>query len=392
MELLPLFQEAWIREYAPDQVFFFQGDLGEVMFFILRGKVEIRMNTPDGSDFLVATLGPGEFFGEMAVLEKAPRSALARALEDCVVVELGPEEFAGVLKEDPKFGIRVMRTLTQRVRLLSSHLVQCLQKGAKEDLDKGEAQKEEYAPLQRSPELETLKRALESRKELYSKEEAPEEHRRFLFTNEVACPSCQNLFRVKMARSSKLVLERVDQDLRERYTAFEPLWYRIWICSHCGYARFFTEFRQWDPRYRKYFSPARTREGFLLRFSSLRNSYEVIDSYLYLLHLNQHLKVSSLDLSKIWLALSWLYNDRNDTQGLTLASEHAYFHLKEVFEEKNLHLLPEQRARIAVVLGQLAIRLQEEEKAKDYYRQVVQLAPKDPLVLKLAQMALKSFL
>ena len=88
-----------------------EGESGESLYVIVHGKVGIQ----HGAEVL-ATLGPGEAFGEMAVLDNAPRSASAVALEDTEVLRIGSQEFYEILHEQVEIAVGVIRMLTQRLR------------------------------------------------------------------------------------------------------------------------------------------------------------------------------------------------------------------------------------------------------------------------------------
>lgn len=62
-------------------VIFQEGDSGEVLFIILSGKVKVLLTGKNGQEFILLYLGPGNFFGEMAILESAPRSASVITVE-----------------------------------------------------------------------------------------------------------------------------------------------------------------------------------------------------------------------------------------------------------------------------------------------------------------------
>ncbi len=69
------------RRFGRDQVVFHLGDPGGLLYVISRGKVKINHTTPEGQEVVLAILGPGDFFGELALIDEAPRSATAIALE-----------------------------------------------------------------------------------------------------------------------------------------------------------------------------------------------------------------------------------------------------------------------------------------------------------------------
>ena len=103
-------------QFPKGSVIFAEGDLGLAMFVIESGAVEIRKRL-GGEDSVLATLGKGDFFGEMCMLEEeAPRSATALAVEDVAAVMIDQAAFTFILKHNPEIAIRMMRKLVLRLQ------------------------------------------------------------------------------------------------------------------------------------------------------------------------------------------------------------------------------------------------------------------------------------
>lgn len=101
-------------EFAPGQVIARQGDVGSGLFIIASGSVRV---VRDGET--IATLGSGEFFGELSVLDGQPRSAQVVAAEPTVCLGLASWEFEAVVREQPAVALSVMRGLAMRLRELT---------------------------------------------------------------------------------------------------------------------------------------------------------------------------------------------------------------------------------------------------------------------------------
>jgi CRP-like cAMP-binding protein len=97
--------------YAAGDVIFAEGDKGDAMYVVRSGEVTVERN---GS--IMETLGGGSIFGEMALIDGAPRSATARAKTDCEVAPINEKTFLFLVHETPFFAIAVMRTLASRLR------------------------------------------------------------------------------------------------------------------------------------------------------------------------------------------------------------------------------------------------------------------------------------
>ncbi|MFI5041789.1 MAG: cyclic nucleotide-binding domain-containing protein [Acidimicrobiales bacterium] len=97
--------------YAAGQVIFEQGDVAKEMFVIQDGEVEILV---DGE--AVDVLDAGQAFGEMALVDRKPRSGTARARTDCRVVPVDERRFLFMVQETPNFALQVMGLMADRLR------------------------------------------------------------------------------------------------------------------------------------------------------------------------------------------------------------------------------------------------------------------------------------
>jgi type IV pilus assembly protein PilB len=105
------------RELPPNQPIVREGQPGSSMFFITSGKVEVRKKDPATNiDFLLTELGPGQCFGEMALLTNEPRSATVVTLEPTTVGTLEQQDFQDLLLSHPQIGVSLTRILAGRLR------------------------------------------------------------------------------------------------------------------------------------------------------------------------------------------------------------------------------------------------------------------------------------
>ena len=97
--------------YDAGETIFQAGDEGHCMYIVQAGEVDVR-----AGDVLVETIGPGGIFGEMAIIDKSPRSATVVARSDCRLVALDETKFMQHVHRTPFFAIQVMRIMTERLR------------------------------------------------------------------------------------------------------------------------------------------------------------------------------------------------------------------------------------------------------------------------------------
>ncbi len=97
-----------------------QGDTGVGMFIVRSGKVEIVQDRA-GQREKLRDLGPGEAFGEMALLDEFPRSATVRAVEPTTCLGITRWHFRGILESHPAIALKLLPILTKRLRAAEEH-------------------------------------------------------------------------------------------------------------------------------------------------------------------------------------------------------------------------------------------------------------------------------
>jgi CRP/FNR family cyclic AMP-dependent transcriptional regulator len=105
----------FLNHFKKGTVLFHEGDEGEDMYIIQSGRVAIKKKVPHG-DTTLAVLEKGDFFGEMAILERMPRSAAAEMLEDGDLIVIGSDLFGDMIKSNPEIAVRMLRKYSLRLR------------------------------------------------------------------------------------------------------------------------------------------------------------------------------------------------------------------------------------------------------------------------------------
>jgi CRP/FNR family transcriptional regulator, cyclic AMP receptor protein len=119
------------RDFRKGTLLCREGDPGREMFIVQKGKVQVRKKVGPGEKVL-AELGDGEFFGEMALLEGLNRSATVEALEDSKILVINPETFETLLKNNPEIALKMLKKMAPRLRNLDEHLETALLKAQQE--------------------------------------------------------------------------------------------------------------------------------------------------------------------------------------------------------------------------------------------------------------------
>lgn len=104
------------RSYMKGGMIFMEEDKGESFFLIANGIVKVTRVNDRGQEVILAILGEGDFFGEMALLDGEGRSANIVAVEDTTALVLSRVDFLDILKQYPIIAIHLLQELTQRLR------------------------------------------------------------------------------------------------------------------------------------------------------------------------------------------------------------------------------------------------------------------------------------
>ncbi len=126
-ELDALLERARRRRFASGEVVFHAGDPGDTVHLVRRGRFAVRMTTEFGDVATLNVVGPGDAFGELALVTPGePRSATVAALEDAETLSIHQLEFDRLRRERPQTDALLVELLAARVRRLSGQLVEAL--------------------------------------------------------------------------------------------------------------------------------------------------------------------------------------------------------------------------------------------------------------------------
>ncbi len=137
--------ERFAKDFTRGTVLFKEGQPGDYMYVVQAGEVEIRRAVGD-MERVLAILTPGEFFGEMAILNGRPRSATAVVRSDARLLVIEGKTFEAMLRARPEIALRIIKALATRLESANYHIellllptanhkvVQCLRRMAEEQM------------------------------------------------------------------------------------------------------------------------------------------------------------------------------------------------------------------------------------------------------------------
>jgi CRP/FNR family cyclic AMP-dependent transcriptional regulator len=121
------------RHLEAGAVLFQLGDPGDAMFLIDSGCIRISVKDADGHDAVLADLGKGEFFGEMAILDNQPRSADATVIKPTKLAVLARQDLHSLIRRNPDIALAILTAVTQRLRRTDNLLRHRVSRNANEE-------------------------------------------------------------------------------------------------------------------------------------------------------------------------------------------------------------------------------------------------------------------
>ena len=107
-----------IGKYRKDQVVFSQGEIGDAVFYIQKGKVKLTVVSEQGKEAVVAMLGANDFFGEGCLAGQARRIATVATMTDSVIVRMEKAAIVCVIRQEPAFfGMFIGHLLARAIRV-----------------------------------------------------------------------------------------------------------------------------------------------------------------------------------------------------------------------------------------------------------------------------------
>ena len=112
-----------VRRFRKAETVFHQGDPGDALFIVASGSVKVVLPSDEGAEpAIVAVLGAGEFFGELAILDGAPHSATIVAIEPTETLVLHRDAFLALIDSEPELRRALLASLATEIRRLTGHV------------------------------------------------------------------------------------------------------------------------------------------------------------------------------------------------------------------------------------------------------------------------------
>lgn len=126
---------ARMRESAKKDIIYFPDEPSNTIYFLKEGKIKISRITDDGRTTTLDLLGPGEIFGESALLGQDTHTNMAEAMEDAVVCAINKDMFEKMLEKNPKVNRSINKFIGFRMRKIQAHVEDLVFKNARERIE-----------------------------------------------------------------------------------------------------------------------------------------------------------------------------------------------------------------------------------------------------------------
>jgi CRP/FNR family cyclic AMP-dependent transcriptional regulator len=121
-ELKAILSNALIRHYPKNAIIINEGDNTDSLYVVLEGKVKAYLSDDAGREIILSIQGPGDYIGELAIIDEQPRSASVMTLEPCKFCIISKSYFDSCLVNNPTIAIKLLKTQTLRVRRLTENV------------------------------------------------------------------------------------------------------------------------------------------------------------------------------------------------------------------------------------------------------------------------------
>lgn len=336
------------RTFSKDEYICYEGEPGNEMYIVLKGLVGVYITNTMGTLAEVAMMKAGDFFGEMAIFDKLPRSASCIAMEDSICVAINRDNLLEFICQCPDMAEKILENMSKRIRRLDLELYKNTRQGMPEKARKFEIPQEySFSHVVKKPYQEA----------------------RYYSRDEQKCPVCGNLFSAINMKRHLMQVRNTDMDGRVHYLLCEPLWYEILTCPECHYSNYRLNFFDVNENDAKNIQKILREEHIpvIEDIAGKRTDFDnLVLSYLQAIHINE--AINSQDhrlIGTLWLYLYWLGADSGDDKFTVFCADNAIVHLQIAVDEnqiKDSH----SKYSVALSLGNLFAYKHMDKQAADY--------------------------
>lgn len=350
---------------------------GADIYIVLMGEVGLFIET-NGVREKTAEIGPGDFFSAPPSMGAAYSAV---ALEDVILLPVSCGSAAVIIRDEPELAHELMKAMCERLGQLGAAYeklagrpwaqeqpqaaVPAPAKPATPAAPAKAAAPTQPAAAPKAPKPSGTSPLFPEGHGAYTLSFNPDDHT-YLMESEYTCPYCKKAFKTLRVRSSKLQVESVDSDMRNRYRGVEPLYFDVVTCPNCLYSAMTDDFKSPD-LLKADLSELKALQGKVkVLAGAQRDTFTIFAGYyLALLCAPKCFVKHSQATAKLLLKLSRVYQDCGDRAMELEASRRAldaYMHIY-INEEST----PELDQQLCLIMGELYLKLGDTKQARDFF-------------------------
>lgn len=384
-----------VREYLEDEHIFTEGVESSEMYYLISGMVTVKKCFM--SDIRI--ISPCEIFGEVDFIVECPRSEVALVATKSKVLAISRKNFEFFISENTDIFCKIIKDLSYEIKVLrkekENELIRNRQLQSKftKNKEKGLVADEKKKIYKKSDESHKCSSPPEILSELFLKGHkfydftAPDSHQKYLYEKAITCPVCNRDFQVEVLQYSKLKLIKTEASLRKIYKDIDPLWYAIIVCSNCCYANHHNDFFEVSDKFIKKIKEKITflRQNIALSYTLPRQINQVFTAYYMAITCIKNLNINPVKIGRLWLSLSWLYNDIGDYNLYIAASNEAFKYYYDALYNSRFKLSDEQEQQCCLVISELYLSKEDKNAAIKHLQMAIKQNSGSPVYTKQAQ-------
>ena len=336
------------KQFAQNDYICYEGQPGNEMYIILKGSIGVFLTNAIGSLTQVATIGNGDFFGEMAIVDNLPRSASCIALEDTIAVAITKDNLQEFLATCPEIAGQMLERMSGRIRKLDAELYK-----------NNRFVKNRHVPVFRVPAEFKQGHAVR----------APYQDPKFLQEYKQACPICGKAVTAVGLKRKILEEKAFHTDCRIIYAGCDPLWLEVLSCPHCSYTNHHLRFFGLNNFEYELVSKLLVKEHKPVVDSRIekRGAFDIkVIQYLQAININEHINPGdNLLIGGLWRNLFWMCKDASEMEFAKYSARMAIEKYKAAFEEEQFRDAI-SKTTTALSLASILIYIKEYEDALPY--------------------------
>lgn len=340
-----------------DSVIFEQGENTDGSLYVVqKGAVELvsTVASSEGLPFLYCE--DGESFAEESTFTNGTVLYTAKTIDESVIVKFSKAAIVSICQKDGVFALALLQNLAKKDKAI---------------IKKELVAKREIVKKVESEHVHETVSIQESVSHLFPfgftplNIPEPETFKDYVISETAVCPLCGKTIDIPLMLESRLSLVETKNDLHKIYKNFETAWYTIWSCPHCYYSDFHYDFEKAsifnkDEILEKL---AVIKQAIKVDFSFPRIVDDSIVQYYLAIYCAELLGEDHPKFSKLWLQLSWLYDNVNATNLARQCSEKSLHHYNELYYNSIKEFDPVSEQACLLVMSELTIATGDLDKA-----------------------------